>query len=169
MIRMGIDASTSSTGWSIFDCNKLIAYGLIKPKGNNWQERVIDEWGKFCNVIDIYHPVEIIAEDVPLKDGKPTILKLGAVQGMILSLAAKYKIKVHYLLPSDWRKELDLYDGTREGTYREVLKKKAINIANKLFNIDLMWVKPKSKLNQDDIAEAILICYSQVKPKKLGK
>ena len=40
---------------------------------------------------------------------------------------------------------------------------------NKLFNIDLMWVKPKSKLNQDDIAEAILICYSQVKPKKLGK
>ena len=62
-----------------------------------------------------------------------------------------------------------MYDGTREGTYREVLKKKAINIANKLFNIDLMWVKPKSKLNQDDIAEAILICYSQVKPKKLGK
>lgn len=34
MVVCGIDASTKSTGWSIFDGKKLVAYGVIKPEGH---------------------------------------------------------------------------------------------------------------------------------------
>ena len=65
-------------------------------------------------------------------------------------------------MPSDWRGELELYDGTRQGTHRDVLKQKAVQTVNDEFGIKLKWVAPKSKLNEDDTAEAILIAYSQI-------
>ena len=104
-----------------------------------------------------------------MKDGKPTILKLGAVQGMIICLAAQYGAEIKFLLPSEWRSGLGLYDGTRQGTHREVLKKKAVETANKLFGLNLLWVKEKSKKNEDDEAEALLIAYSQIKARKFGR
>lgn len=168
MIIMGIDGSTTSTGWSIFDNDKLIGYGVIKPKGADWRERIMDESLTFDKIFKKYRPEKIYMEDVPLKDGKLTILKLGAVQGSVLTLCAIYGVEPVYLLPSDWRSPLNLYDGTREGTHRDVLKKKAIEMANKVFGLKLDWVAPKSKKNQDDIAEAILVAYSQIKKRKFG-
>lgn len=171
MIIMGIDGSTTSSGWSIFDsieC-KRINSGRIKAKGENWRDKIEYEWIMFSQIIEKYRPQKIYVEDIPLKDGKPTILKLGAVQGMIICLAAQYEIDIQFLLPSEWRSNLNLYDGTRQGTHREILKKKAIDMANKLFNLNLLWVNPKSKKNEDDEAEALLIAYSQIKPRKFGK
>lgn len=166
---MGIDASTSATGWSIFDGDKLIAHGVIKPKGSEWRDRIIQEWALLCDIVEKYKPEQIYMEDVPLKDGKHTLIKLGAVQGLVLALAAQYQVNIQYLSPSAWREPLGLYDGTREGTHREVLKKKAIEMVNKVFGLNLLWVAPKSKRNEDDTAEAILICYSQVKSLRFGK
>lgn len=169
MIVMGIDASTSATGWSIFDDSKLIAHGVIKPKGDDWRDKIQQEWPLLCKIIDKYDPEKIYTEDVPMKDGKITLVKLGAVQGMILGVAAYKNVPIEFLLPSDWRGALNMYDGTREGTQREVLKKKAIEMVNKKFGLNLLWVAPKSKRNEDDVAEAILIAYSQVKQRFIGK
>ena len=169
MIVMGIDASTSSTGWSIFKGNKLIDYGVIKPKGGDWRDRIQKQWLPLCEIIDKYKPEKIYTEDIPLKDGKITILKLGAVQGIILGVATCKNIPIGFLSPSDWRGALIMYDGTREGTKREVLKKKAIEMANKNFGLNLLWVAPKSTRNEDDAAEAILIAYSQVRKRHIGK
>lgn len=169
MTTMGIDASTSATGWSIFEDDKLIAHGVIKPKGSDWQDRIKQEWPLLCKIAEKYKPEKIYIEDVPLKDGKKTLIMLGAVQGMILGFSAYENIPVEFLLPSDWRGALGLYDGTREGTQREVLKKKAIEMVNKKFGLNLLWVAPKSKRNEDDTAEAILIAYSQVKQRFIGK
>lgn len=166
MIVMGIDASTTATGWSIFDNNTLIAHGTIKPKASDeWRDRISQEWDALDEVIEAFHPEKIYVEDVPLKEGKSTLVKLGVVQGLLISLSAKYKIEIIFLLPSSWRQPLGLYDGTREGTHRDVLKKKAIEMANNKFNLELVYVAPKSKKNMDDEAEAILIAYSQVKKK----
>lgn len=171
MVVMGIDASTSSTGWSIFnsETKEKIDSGRIKTKGKDWREKIQFQWDVICEVIEKYNPKKIYAEDVPMKDGKLTIMKLGAVQGMIICLGKRYDIEVNFLLPSEWRGRLGLYDGTRNGTHREVLKKKAIEMVNKTFNMNLVWVKEGSKLNEDDEAEAILIVYSQLKEKKFGK
>lgn len=170
MITMGIDASTSKTGWSIFNGSELVTYGVIKPKGTDlWRDRIQQEWNLFCEIVEKYKPEKIFAEDVPLKDGKITLVKLGAVQGLMLALSANFDIPITFFSPSDWREPMGLYDGTRAGTHREVLKEKAIKMANKKFGLDLKWVAPKSTKNDDDVAEAILIAYSQVKPKFFGK
>lgn len=165
MVIMGIDGSTTSSGWAIFESSecKRLASGRIQFNDKNWRERIFKEWKVFDKIIQKYRPDKIYIEDVPMKDGKPTILKLGSVQGMAICLASQYDIEIHFLLPSEWRSNLGLYDGTRQGTHREVLKKKAVETANKLFNLDLCWVKEKSKKNEDDEAEAILIAYSQIK------
>lgn len=171
MIVMGIDGSTSSSGWAIFDSEncKRIDSGRLQPKGIDWRNRIEQEWIMFSEIFEKYHPQKIYIEDVPMKDGKPTILKLGSVQGMAICLAAQYCAEIQFLLPSEWRSGLNLYDGTRQGTHREVLKRKAVETANKLFGLNLTWVKEKSKKNEDDEAEALLIAYSQIKKRKFGK
>ena len=171
MVVLGIDGSTSSSGWAVFESEgcKRIDSGRIQPKGENWRDRIEQEWIEFSQILEKYHPQKIYAEDVPLKDGKPTILKLGSVQGMMICLAAQYGVEIKFLPPDEWRSGMNLYDGTRQGTHRDVLKKKAVETANKLFGLDLKWVKEKSKKNEDDEAEAILIAYSQIKPRKFGK
>lgn len=169
MITCGLDMSTSSSGWSIFDGNDLITYGVIKPKSDNWRDKIEQEYIILNGIINKYKPEKIFMEDIPAKPGALTLIKLGAVQGMVLALSAQHNIEIQFLSPSDWRSPLGLYDGTREGTHREVLKKKAIEMVNKVFNMSLLWVAPKSKRNQDDEAEAILIAYSQVKKRRFGK
>ena len=171
MIVMGIDGSTTSSGWAIFeseDC-KRIDSGRLQPKGDIWRDKIEQEWIMFSQIFEQYHPQKIYMEDVPMKDGKSTILKLGAVQGMAICLAAQYDAEIQFLLPNEWRSVLNLYDGTRQGTHREVLKKKAVETANKLFGLNLLWVKEKSKKNEDDEAEALLIAYSQIKKRKFGE
>ena len=171
MIVMGIDGSTTSSGWAIFESEgcKRIASGRIQPKGENWREKIKQEWILFSKIIEKYRPEKIYMEDVPMKDGKSTILKLGSVQGMAICLSSQYDIEIIFLLPSEWRSGLGLYDGTRQGTHRDILKRKAVETANKFFGLDLLWVKEKSKKNEDDEAEALLIAYSQIKPRKFGK
>ena len=168
---MGIDGSTTSSGWAIFESDgcRRIDSGRIQPKGEDWREKIKQEWIAFSQIIKSYRPQKIYMEDIPMKDGKSTILKLGAVQGMAICLASQYNIEIHFLLPSEWRSGLNLYDGTRQGTHRDVLKKKAVETANKLFDLNLNWVKEKSKRNEDDEAEALLIAYSQIKPRKFGR
>ena len=171
MIVMGIDGSTTSSGWAIFEstsCKRLDS-GRVQFNDKDWRERIFKEWQVFNEIIQKYCPDIIYMEDVPMKDGKSTIMKLGSVQGMAICLASQYNIDIHFLLPREWRSELGLYDGTRQGTHRDILKKKAVETANKLFDLELSWVKEKSKKNEDDEAEALLIAYSQIKSRKFDK
>lgn len=165
MIACGLDASTSCTGWSIFENGVLIAHGAIKPKGDDWRDRVMELTMDIAQIFKQYRPAMLYIEDVPMKKGSLTIEKLGAVQGAILALCAAYKIKPCFLLPSKWRSDLNLFDGTKAGLQRDVLKRKAIEMANKEFGLNLAWVAPSSKKNQDDEAESILIAYSQIRKK----
>lgn len=49
---------------------------------------------------------------------------------------------------------------------RYTLKERAVNEVNKLFELNLVYKNKTSKLNEDDIAEAILIGMSYLKSKK---
>lgn len=162
MVIMGIDASTTCTGWSIFNDGQLVAHGAIHTKGDDWRTKIMQETMELAAIMRQYRPIVLYAENVPLKDGKPTLVKLGAVHGMLLSLCAAFHIDPHFLLPNEWRHPLGLYDGTRKGLERDVLKKKAIEMVNDVFGLTLRWVAPKSKRNEDDEAEAILVAYSQI-------
>jgi Holliday junction resolvasome RuvABC endonuclease subunit len=87
MVVCGIDASTKSTGWSIFDGKELTAYGVIKPEGQDWRERIVNQAPKLIEILNKYHPDKIYMEDVPLKAQNPKVLvQLGAVQGFFMVL-----------------------------------------------------------------------------------
>lgn len=164
MRYMGIDASSTCTGMAIFEDSNLIYYGASKPpKDLNWRERIAVEGKEIEAIMKKYRPDRIYMEDVPLF-GKQmqTLVLLGAVQGYILSIATHYRIPIHFLLPSQWRSDMGLFDGTKMGTKKDAMKEKAVVTANEKFGLNLKWIKPKSKLNDDDIAESILIAYSQI-------
>lgn len=166
----GVDASTKSTGWSIFDGKELIGYGIIKPDGKDWRERIVNQAPKLIEIINKYHPEKIYMEDVPLKAQNPHVLvQLGAVQGFFYGVAASFDIPIEFLAPSQWRSPMGLFDGTREGTKRAEMKRKSVEKANELFGLNLIWKSPSSKFNEDDIADAVLVAYSQVKIKHIGK
>lgn len=162
MIVLSLDASTSCTGYAVFDDDKLVAYGAIKPNGDNWRDRIMDETMQLADIMRQYKPAFLVAEDIPKKPGANTLEKLGAVHGMILSLCAGFKIKPMFLLPSEWRQEVGFFDGTRNGMKRDVMKEKAVNAANRIFGLDLKWVSSTSSKNDDDVAESIMIGWSQV-------
>ena len=174
-VYMGIDASSTCTGWSIFQDGKLIDYGAIKPKGENWRDRLFHQKPELNKVIEKYKPEKIYMEDVPLKasGGLKTLIVLGGVQESIYDVAATNNVPVEYILPTTWRSEGVLFDGTKEGKKREVLKQKAIEVANKKFNLELNWYSASSTRNDDDIAEAILIAAVELgivsKGRKFGK
>ena len=167
MKYMGIDASSTCTGVAIFEDDKLIYHVAIKPpKDLNWRDRITIEGKGIENIIKQYRPSCIYMEDVPLM-GKQmsTLVLLGAVQGYILSIAHHYNVPIHFLLPSQWRSDMGLFDGSKNGTKKDAMKEKAVLTANSIFGLNLKWVKPKSRLNEDDVAESILIAYSQIKKK----
>ena len=64
MILLGLDASSSSTGWAVFDNKGLAAYGIIKPNGEDWRDRLVHQGSKLKEIMEKYHPDKIVMEDV---------------------------------------------------------------------------------------------------------
>lgn len=167
-IIMGLDASTTATGWAVFKGKQLLGYGCIRPEGKTWRERILQLGEPLSEVIAKYQPQKIIMEDVPLSTGGGvrTGIILGALQGFIFGIIHSYNIEVQFVLPSEWRSVVGVFCGTREGTKRQMLKQASVECANRLFGLGLKWVSPSSKQNEDDISDAILTAYSQLLPPK---
>lgn len=163
-VILGLDCSTTSTGWSIFDNGGLAAYGIIKPEGDDWRTRLIMQAPKLKEIIEIYKPEKIIMEDVPLNSqgGLKILVVLGAVQGLILGVASSLNVPIKFVTPNEWRSKVKLFTGNKEGTKREEMKRKSIEMANQEFGLNLKWFSKSSKKNEDDISDAILIAYSQI-------
>lgn len=154
---LSIDASTSSSGWSIFDEKNLIEYGCIKSDKKEWRHRIADMVDELDKVIKRDGNIErIYVEDVPLISANPQTMKiLCCLQGALLGMAIGNKIYIEFIMPSAWRKPSGLFDGTKSGTTRAEMKRKSIELANKTFGLELIYKSPSSKFNQDDEADCI--------------
>lgn len=154
---LSLDASTSSSGWSIFDGKKLISYGCIKSNKKEWRHRIADMVDEIDKIIKQDGEIErIYVEDVPLMSANPQTLKmLCCLQGALLGVAIGNKIYIEFLMPSAWRKPCGLFDGTKSGTTRAEMKRKSIELANKTFGLNLIYKAPTSKFNQDDESDSI--------------
>lgn len=143
---------------------------MIKSEGQDWRERIIEQAPKLIAVLNKYRPDKIYMEDVPLKAQNPlTLVQLGVVQGFFYGVSASLNIPIMFVKPSNWRSPMGLFDGTKEGTKRAEMKRKSVEKANELFGLDLVWKSPSSTKNMDDISDAILVAYSQIKIKHIGK
>lgn len=163
-IILGLDCSTTSTGWSVFDHMGLAAYGIIKPDGDDWRSRLMMQAPQLKEIIEKYKPDKIIMEDVPLNSqgGLKILVVLGAVQGLVLGVASSLCVPIKFVTPNEWRSKVGLFTGDKEGTKREEMKRKSIEMANQEFGLNLKWFSKSSKKNEDDISDAILIAYSQI-------
>ena len=63
---LSLDASTTSTGYAIFDNRSLISHGVIRPGGNDVKKRIKDIYKELYSIVDKYDISSIYIEDVPL-------------------------------------------------------------------------------------------------------
>ena len=163
-ISLGLDMSSTKSGYALFNDDKLITYGLWEPsKELSWQERIL-YMGDKLNEFLIEHNVDIIyCEDVPLMLKNPQTLKiLCALQGVLMGICLANKVEVKFISVSTWRSMLGLFDKTQKGKERDEMKRKSIEMANNIFGLDLIYKSASSKFNQEDEADSILIVYSQI-------
>ncbi|MBQ0088561.1 MAG: hypothetical protein KBT27_04435 [Prevotellaceae bacterium] len=164
LTSISIDASSSCIGWSIFDDDELVDYGKLTPNNecNGYREKIIDLIPQLHKIMKQYMPTMAYVEDVPLSasGGIKTAIILGAVQGAILGITSSHNIKTHFISVATWRKNIGLFDGTKEGKERAVLKQHSVEKANELFGLDLVYKSPSSKFNDDDISDSILLYAS---------
>lgn len=170
-IVFGLDMSTLSSGYSVFNGNELKDYGIWKQdKKLIWRDRCVNMGDELSKLIEVYSPSFIYCEDTILSGecggNVQTIKMLSVLQGIILGVCSVHNVEIKFLMPSKWRSDLGVYDGTRDGTKRPIMKYKTIQKLNKIFGLDLFYdlEKPKSVKNQDDIGDAIGVAYSQINP-----
>lgn len=159
---LGLDAATTKSGWAILDIDgSLIDYGVFRTKSKEPLERIKEIYLFLKDILNKYNISIIVAEDVAIT--AKNNLKVGSdllrLQGLICSLAIDYNIPMFFYMPTAWRSVVGTYDGTRESTKRDVQKQKAVEKANELYSLGLVYFKTETKENRtgDDIAEAILI------------
>lgn len=168
---VGLDMSTLSSGYSVFDGTKLKDYGIWKQdKKILWRDRCINMGDELSKLIEVCSPSFIYCEDTILSGecggNVQTVKMLSVLQGIVLGVCSVHNVEVKFLMPSAWRRDFGVYDGTREGTKRPIMKYKTIQKVNDIFGLDLFYNVdiPKSVKNQDDIGDAIGIAYSQICP-----
>lgn len=153
---LSLDASTKSTGFAIFNDEKLEDYDLITASSTDLIKRINKIITRLNEVLTKANIDKIIIEEVRPEQGKnlQTYRALMWLQAAINFLIHEHfpKVEIEYIYPSSWRKVCGIPQGA--GVKREVLKARDIEFVEKTFGV---------KTNVDDIADAIAIGYSYIK------
>lgn len=164
---LGIDQSTSKTGWALFDNGKLEDYGLIEL------EKLIKKDDRFENkeyldrivllkeiILDMVREkgVDIVGfEDIIMTSfgGKSSSNQVDVFKKLAKALGVlevgMIENDIYYITtPAGvWRTGLKL------GKKREEIKANTIKYVNEKFGLDLKEYNPKSSINDDDVGDAI--------------
>jgi len=150
---LALDLSTKSSGWAVYDKDKLIDYNCITAGSSNLFSRIDKMVEELKKILDKYNFSHVYIEDVYPEDVHNNIQVYKALvylQGFILHLLNKYKLEHTFFLPNEWRAKCGIHTG--KGIKRDILKAKDIQFVQDQFNI---------KVN-DDIADAICIGFAAV-------
>lgn len=156
---LGLDASTKSTGWSVYEDKKLKDYGCITSSSTDLFKRIHKMVDEIDIIITNNNISKVILEEVRPDDigGRSNIATHRALmwlQGAIaMMIHDKHpKVTIEYLYPSEWRKCCQIKTG--RGVVRETVKQRDIRFVEETFGI---------KVN-DDIADAIGLGYAYLHP-----
>lgn len=156
-LLLSLDLSTKSSGWSIFNMvtNELVAYGRVekyRDEESDMRKRVMYMMDNIRLVINKYEPCKVVMEDVvPTINNSATVKALAILQGVIIGMCHTLELEYDFVSVATWHSELGILKSKGD------LKEQSINIANGKYKIDLLFKSPSSKLNSDDIADAINI------------
>ena len=110
MIILGLDISSSSSGWALLDNEKLVDYGLVKPEGAmSTTQRLYFFGNEIKKIIERCTPDEIAIEETILVRGPKIMRVLARFSGVALFQAYSYqKRDVKTYEPQVWKKRLGL-------------------------------------------------------------
>lgn len=142
MIILGLDTSTTSTGWCIMENNEVLAYGVIKPpKKFNVLERIIYIEDEIKALIKAKKVEYVCIEDlVSFRNAFSTKGLAGLLMHIQIELRKREMLTI-LVRPSEWRK------GIVKGRTRTEQKQSSIDCVKSEYNLDVT----------DDEADAILI------------
>lgn len=143
-VILALDVSTTSTGYALYEGDKLIHFGYIKPKDKDWLTRVRKMAEEVAN-INSEKPINtVVIEDTFFLKNIKTVKKLCLAQGILLCKLPDAELV--QVFPNTWKKHFGLGKGKATRTEQ---KQTSISVAETLFLIN-------TRLN-DDEADAILM------------
>ena len=148
---LSFDQSTVKTGYAVFDGTDLIAHGVIDlhKEKDAWEREQLMRI-KIKDLIKVNYPKVVVLEGVSAQSNPQTVIKLGRLQGHIMSAAWDHGADVKIYLPTEWRK----IDGIKQGPRsRKELKEQSISLVLDAYGLSL----------PEDEAEAIAIGIAYLK------
>ncbi len=116
MIYMGIDPSTSSTGYAIVDEQEtLLASGKILGKADD-PKSFANLYLQLYNLVVGHVPDGLVCETQFIGPNKATSIKLIRPTGVVLSVAGLSDCAFAFMEPSEWRK---LFHGKGKWTKKD--------------------------------------------------
>lgn len=149
---IGLDCSTKSTGYCIFEDKKLIEYGCITASSTDLLKRINKITNELLKIFKKYNIEKVIMEEVIPTTGKnvktwKALIYLQAILSMELYKSFP-QIKIEFIYPNSWRSKIGIHTG--KGITRDKLKNEDIKFVQDNYNITV----------NDDIADAICIAHS---------
>lgn len=124
---IALDDATGTTGFSVFDNDKLIHYGKVTMNETDPIQRIASVRQWMLSLIENWKPDIVAIEDIQLQQGKfenvKTFKVLAQLQGTLL--VSLYEAGVEYLVvpPATWRSTCHITSRTRSDQKREAQKK----------------------------------------------
>ena len=141
---LALDQATKNTGWSLFDGNDLIRYGIFTTNSSIEELKIkeIKEW--LINVIESYDPDLVLLEDIHYQArfedsdndgngivGVTTFKILAHLQGVLINVLVERNLNHQVVSPSSWRAELKI-----KGKHRSDKKRAAQLLVKERYGIN---------------------------------
>ena len=132
---LSLDQSTRVSGWAYFCDGRYIESGVIDLSKCELEtdKRSFEMAKEIWKIIKKYNPEYLVLEDTQQQNNVKTVITLARLQGMIIGYAEAHKVKVHILLPSQWRSALGYTQGPK--VKRAELKQQSIDYVNNGFGL----------------------------------
>lgn len=146
---LALDQASITSGYAIFDDDKLVSYGKWSSNGTHSTERISQTKSWIACMIEKWKPDLVVLEDIQLQkfgedgqEGVITFKKLAALQGVLKNYCFESGIIYKIVSPSTWRAHSGI-----KGKLRTDKKRNAQLKVKKLYDISV---------SQDE-ADAVLI------------
>ena len=128
------DQATRITGYSVFEDNKLIAYGTLKanPNEKNYIERLKEMNEMIVDLIEKAKPDYVVIEEIQYQNNQLTYKQLSQLQGIIMAYLFKIDIGFTIIEPSAWKAFCNI-----KGKKRDEQKTNTIKFVKAKFGIDV--------------------------------
>lgn len=134
---LSFDQSTRVSGYCYFKDGQYVCSGVVDMSKSklDTQERSFEMAKALWEIINKYKPDCLVIEDTQQQNNVKTVITLARLQGMIIGYAEAHGVKVHILLPSQWRAALNYTQGPK--VKRQELKQQSINYVKEHFGKEL--------------------------------